>query len=93
MSFEVICELNFKGSSPKSTSRDLPPPQLKSKNKKLLKGMITPDKGNKHSMTSSNFIQQTVLTLKLLPCCDSNLTTDCPDVQKLENLKFTWVKC
>ena len=55
--------------------------------------MITPDKGNKHSMTSSNFLQQTVLTLKLLQCCDSNLTTDCPDVQKLENLKFTWVKC
>ena len=66
MLFEVICELNFKGSSPKSTSRDLPPPQLKSKNKKLLKSMITQDKEKKHNMASSNFLQPTVLTLKLI---------------------------
>ena len=65
MSVEVICELNFKVSSPKSTSRDLHPPQLKSKSKKLLKNLITPDKEKEHSMASSNFFQATVLTLKL----------------------------
>ena len=41
MLFEVICELIFNGSSPKSASRDQRDQNLKSTNKKLLKSMIT----------------------------------------------------